>query len=278
MDSTAIISLLETGHELSKLRTNALNDETKDLVALPQDYKLHDLEQYRMGRRRFRGRFSTSALADYVAYVKNHAKDTEAAEKPEGFIDPLEPEARVIFNLHSEDAAAGHADWVADLKLEKTAAYKALLAIEGKALTQRQLVDWIEDWQDNAVAYGPTGELIRLAVATTAIGKLDIKSSKQSGHTDGNFQQARSTFEQVEANLADTMPRSFGFGCHPYHGLREREFKLGLSILTSHDEPKLVLRIKQREAVQEDVILEFKTKLTEDLGETAQLTIGHFKP
>lgn len=272
MDNAAVNLLLQTGGELSSAHKSALAND--DLIALPKDYQVHDLERYREHRRRFRGAFATSSMPDFAAYVKQNAGVVGAAE---GFVASDEPTATVFFNLN-DDGNPGHADWTARLELEKTAAYKALLNYEGKHLTQRQLADWLEDWQDQVCAYGAGGELISLANAVGAINKLDIKSTKQSGHETGHFHATKSALEQVEAKLTDAMPHMLGFECEPYNGLQAREFKLRVSILTRHEDPKLVLRLVKKEAVEEDIVLEFKTKLREAVGDTATMTIGAFKP
>ncbi|STF30642.1 CPS-53 (KpLE1) prophage protein [Escherichia coli] len=55
---------------------------------------------------------------------------------------------------------------------------------------------------------------------------------------------------------------AFEFKCVPFEGLKERPFKLRLSIITG-DRPVLVLRIIQLEAVQEDMANEFRDLLVE---------------
>ena len=77
MDHTAIEKLIHTGEELHSLRFKALNDHTKDLIALPKDVVIHDLEKFRIGRRRFRGAFTTSSLEDFVSNVEDNAPATE---------------------------------------------------------------------------------------------------------------------------------------------------------------------------------------------------------
>lgn len=274
MEHEAIKELLAIGAQRAGAFSEALNTVGDDLVALPKDYSLIDLERYRDGRRRFRGAFTTSALADFVAYVKRNS----AKVKPQGFISPDDPAATVYFNLYNDDGAVGHADWTAALALDKTAAYAALLHIQGRALTQRQLTDWIEDWQANVVALAGDDTPITLPRAVAAISKLDIKSTKQSGHADGHFAASKSTLEEVEAKLTESMPHKLLFECEPFHGLRARTFELRVAILTNHDEPRLTLRILSLEAVQEDITREFKALLLQELDGAADLSIGTFKP
>ena len=45
------------------------------IVALPSDFKQHDLEQYMGTRRRMRGLFKTSVIADFATYVKTNKEE-----------------------------------------------------------------------------------------------------------------------------------------------------------------------------------------------------------
>ncbi|WP_244581861.1 DUF2303 family protein, partial [Escherichia coli] len=74
----------------------------------------------------------------------------------------------------------------------------------------------------------------------------------------------------------DIMPVAFEFKCVPFEGLKERPFKLRLSIITG-DRPVLVLRIIQLEAVQEDMANEFRDLLVEKFKDSnVETFIGTF--
>ncbi|MEQ4630817.1 DUF2303 family protein, partial [Escherichia coli] len=74
----------------------------------------------------------------------------------------------------------------------------------------------------------------------------------------------------------DIMPVAFEFKCVPFEGLKERPFKLRLSIITG-DRPVLVLRIIQLEAVQEEMANEFRNLLVEKFKDSKVETfIGTF--
>ncbi|MCI5442354.1 DUF2303 family protein, partial [Escherichia coli] len=80
----------------------------------------------------------------------------------------------------------------------------------------------------------------------------------------------------TEAKTKDIMPVAFEFKCVPFEGLKERPFKLRLSIITG-DHPVLVLRIIQLEAVQEEMANEFRDLLVEKFKDSKVETfIGTF--
>ncbi|MFV2306046.1 DUF2303 family protein, partial [Escherichia coli] len=82
--------------------------------------------------------------------------------------------------------------------------------------------------------------------------------------------------ESVEAKTKDIMPVAFEFKCVPFESLKERPFKLRLSIITG-DRPVLVLRIIQLEAVQEEMANEFRDLLVEKFKDSKVETfIGTF--
>ena len=247
-----------------------------DAIALPQHYTLVDLEKQRPGRRRFRGSLATADLENFAEYVKVHGAALQGI-KPAGFINADELSAKVFFNLQTTDGP-GHADHTATLKLKPTAAYTALLAINGDRNDQRDLVDWLEDWSHALQPFAGNGEAYEgsLAKAVSAIRVMKLKEVKESETTVGDFRGTRSTMEDVEASSRVELPAGFYFTCQPYLGLPSRAFKLRLSVLTSAREPTLVLRIVQLEAEQEAIAKDFKDVLAKAIAENASLTIGTF--
>lgn len=236
--------------------------------ALILDSKVVSIENLQKGRSRFRGVMSTSVLSEFVAYVRRHPGGA-------GFIDPKQVKATTFLNLGTPDEP-GHADWKAVLQLEPTAAYAALLAVEGRPLMQRELVEWIEDWSANLSAV-KDGEEIAITAALTAIREVTIEAKKSATSTDRDFGASRSSLEEIEAKAKGGMPSHLLFQAVPYLGLQSREFRLRISVLTG-DKPSLVMRIVGKEQAQEDIAQEFKSKLLEEISDTATLTIGSFTP
>lgn len=278
MDSSAVQLIQQTAIAANDNRQARMPEDT---IALPDNFRIHDLEQYLPNRRRFRGALTTASLADFVAYVKKQAETVSngLVHFVEGFIDADNLAAKVFFNLRDEEGKADHADWTATLKLKATAPYKALQAVVGKHFTQRDLIEWLEDWQHNVFAItGDDGNSISIGLAIDAIRKLEIKTKKETTHTDETRRAARTALEEVEAKAGPSLPDRIEFRCTPYLGLQERVFALRLMVLTSHEDPRLLLRIAGFEEHVEAIAQDFKAVLIEEVSEAATLTIGTFTP
>lgn len=253
------------------LAATAIPDEhTGKAIALHRDVELYDMEHFGAGRRRFRGTLNTTSLTDFIAYVKAH--------RGEGFIDAERLSATVFFNL-GDASAPGHGDWRAILTMKATAAFAALRKLDGQQQTQRSLIDFLEDWGQFLTPYGQDGaENPSMAKAIAAIRSVTIKATSETETNQGDFNASRSALDEIEARSRHTLPGGFVFTTEPYLGLPSRDFKLRLSVLTDAKEPRLVLRMVQREAQDEAIAQDFKRVLIEEIGEAATLTIGTFAP
>ena len=89
---------------------------TDNLVALPSDYKLHNLEQYLQVRRRARGLMATAILESFTDYTKAHAEAGASV-----FVNPDTMSATAVLNLGTPNEP-GHADNRAKLEVKRTAA------------------------------------------------------------------------------------------------------------------------------------------------------------
>jgi len=265
MDATAINRIADLG--VDSALANRLDTHVPAVIV---NGNIQTLEHLLEGRRRFRGAFSTSSLTEFAMYIKANPGGS-------GFIDPKKCTAQVFLNLGTA-TMPGHADWTASLALEATAAYAALVRINGQPQQQRQLVEWIEDWAHLLqVQFGDGDEPKPINAALPAIRNLTIQASKEVTHTDKDFGASRSALEQIEAKAAGGIPSHLIFTATPYPGFQLRDFRLRLSVVTG-DKPYLTLRIVGAEAIAEDIAREFKSLLLEQIGDSASMVLGMFKP
>ncbi|NBA95543.1 YfdQ family protein [Pseudomonas sp. R5(2019)] len=241
-------------------------------VVLPDGCQVVTLEKWQAGRSRFRGIYSTHSLADFSAYVAGRAIPTA-----KGFIDQDEMTCTLLFNL-GDDVSPGHADDRAVLKLKASAGYKAAQAIGGRAMSQKDLSDWIEDWHQYLNATDDAGNTMTIAKAIAAVRTITIKAASESDHTVSETSASRSTLDQIEARSKETLPTALLFNVIPFEGLTEQQINLRVSVITSGAQPVLKLRWVGEEVQREDIAQEFKTVLQDKIGSNAALSLGAFDP
>lgn len=240
---------------------------------LPKDTNIESLERFSLERFRFRGNMDTTSIEDFVRYSVGYASENEKARC---FIDADNMLARSIFNIGTLDNP-GHADNAATIKLKKTAPFRALLAINGDRLSQKEIAEWLEDWSDYLTAFDADGNVMKIAQAAQAVRRVTIQQTNSADHEDGDFSGKKSLMQSVEASSKDVMPAAFEFKCVPYEGLGERRFSLRNSLLKS-GEPVFVLRIVQLEAQEEAIATEFRDQLIGKFdGKPVETFIGDFR-
>lgn len=218
------------------------------LVALPATYQMHDLERVLPLRRRPRGVMSTSSLVDFGAYVTAHASPGATV-----FVKPISMAATAVLNLGSP-AAPGHADDIAELCAERTAAYTALTEIaNGNAFNQRAVAEFMEDWEPHIACSHGDGA-IDLAQAIAAVRRVTIEGLRRIETTTSALSESRSAFEQVAASSSGTpFPTRIDFRCTPYHGLKERTFSIRIGVRADEKSPGLTMRIVTPEQHAEEM-------------------------
>jgi uncharacterized protein YfdQ (DUF2303 family) len=241
----------------------------------PGKTKVESIEHLQEHRARFRGTMTTNSMQDFVKYVvgrKGSPRGFISAER----IDDLS--CHVYFNL-GDHAIPGHGDDLAILKPKMLPAFSVMKNINGKRLSQQELIDWIEDWHHIVTAskVGDDGGYMSTAAAVSAIRTLKIDVKAQQTNTVGNYGASRSALEEVEANREGSLPGFLSIRTAPFDGFKDRTFTLRLSVLTGAEKPALSLRWQQQEHQCEEIAQEFKERLVAELGGLADsLVVGTF--
>lgn len=258
---------------LSGYHLNDINGLACPTALLPEETRVESLERFSLERFRFRGTMTTTSIDDFARYSIGYASTGGAARC---FIDADNMTARSVFNIGTLDNP-GHADNVAAITLKQTAPFRALLAINGDRLKQKQIAEWLEDWSDYLLAFDADGNTLQISQSAQAVRRITIQQATQQDHEDGDFSGKKSLMQSIEASSKDVMPVAFEFKCVPYEGLGERAFSLRNSLLTG-DEPRFVVRIVQLETQEEAIANEFRSLLIGKFdGVPVETFIGKFK-
>jgi len=239
-------------------------------VALPEEFKLHDLEAYLPVRRRARGNMVTSSAENFARYVNDHEEPGAMV-----FVDQASMSARAVLNLGSKEKP-GHADNIATLKMESTAAYTALRQITERQLTQQQADEFLEDWIDRYACAMGDGSIQENKHVVASVRSMTVESARKVESSEENFGATRSVLESVQAKGKHGLPSFIDFACHPYSGLLARTFRLRMSILTGAEKLSVVLRIVKHEEHVEQMAEEVRALVEKHVGDTAAVLVGTY--
>jgi len=223
-------------------------------LALPSDFKLHDLEQFQAHRRHARGEFATTRIGDFAAYVGQHREEGATVFVSEAMT------ATAVLNLGTAQFP-GHADNLATLTITPTAAFTAFTKACANKLSQRDAAEFLEDWAEHMKCVQDSNT-VPLGQAIAALRKLTVEAARKVESTVKNFGQSATAFESVEASSTDPLPDYIFFDCEPYVGLEKRTFAARLGVLTGDATPSIVLRVARIEQHRE----EMRTELAEKVG------------
>ncbi|HDG1673027.1 TPA: DUF2303 family protein [Kluyvera cryocrescens] len=270
LDSAAIQDVQKL--TLSSFALEKVRETACPTALIPDNAGIESLERFDLERFRFRGSMETTSIDDFVRYSTGYSSDETPARC---FIDADNMRARSIFNIGTL-VNPDHADNTASIGLKQTAPFRALLAIDGTRLSQKQIAEWLEDWKDYLLAFDADGNSMQITQAAQAVRRVTIQQATQSDHEDSDFSGKKSLMQSIEASSKDVMPVAFEFKCVPYEGLGERAFSLRNSLLKS-GEPCFVIRIVQLEAQEEAIANEFRDLLISKFdGEPVETFIGKF--
>lgn len=257
--------------EASGAVSSAFN-EGQELLALPNHFKLHELEEYMPTRRRARGTLETSNIESFAKYVAAHQSHGATV-----FVSHKIMAATALLNLGTPENP-GHGDNRAKVNPDMTAAYTALRHIaQGQALEQGRVAEFLEDWQSNIQCFkGDISEPVQLKHAISAVRNITIEGLRKVEASEQQLSSSRSTFEAVTASSKDPMPTLIHFTCVPYHGFESRIFIVRLGIRTSDSKPALTLRIINSELHNEEMAEELAAKVRNAIGEACPVLIGDY--
>lgn len=248
----------------------AITGQVETLVALPNDFKIHDLENYLFARRRARGTMQTSIVADFAQYAATHKEDGASV-----FVEAVSMTAIAVLNLGTP-AEPGHADNRAQLQLKKTAAYLAMNHhASGQAHKQSAIAEFLEDWADHITCFNDEGEIGK-PKAIAAIRKVTIEAMRKIESSDQNLSASKSAFESVQATSSDPLPTLIYFRCIPYAGLSERQFVMRLGVQTGGDKPAIILRVIKAELHAEEMANELAGLTRQALNNAMPVLIGEY--
>ena len=244
-----------------------VNDLSRgELVAIHENFNVHDLEQFQAGRNRARGVLKTPSFEDFKSYVLGNTQSENSVPEVKVyapvFVDHKNVSATAILNFKVVGLAQGHCDHKAVLQLEPTVVWEKLNQLKDTKLNQKRFATLLEDWASVFAATSETGETIHIAEAINAVRNMKVGASSTTDSSVSNMQETRSVFDKVEASsTAGKLPSYFEIIDPAYVGLDDKTIRLRLVVNSSDGEPSFALQIVKEELLRNEIIQEFKGKV-----------------
>lgn len=251
------------------IRADSFADALIPAVVMPSGRKVESLEHLLPAPVFQRASYTTERLEDFCRYVGAEANDATAV-----FVEPDGSGAQGIidFGAHNTPAWKRHK---ANLQMKHTAEFAACLAIHGKPMSQRNIIEWLEDWAHVASGVNANSEALTVPRMISALRRIDIKAKREVGNEEQNFGAKRTAMEEVEATSGDVaMPDIIKIACQIYPCTRQREITLRLSLLTGEDKPTLKARIIGLETINKEVAEEIELEIATRLDGKARVFVG----
>lgn len=259
-----------------------VNDLSRgELVAVHENFKVHDLEQFQAGRNRARGVLKTPSFEDFKTYVLGNTQSENCVPEVKiyapVFVDHKNVSATAILNFKVVGLSQGHCDHKAVLQLEPTVVWEKLNQLKDQKLNQKRFATLLEDWASVFIATSEAYEPINIAEAINAVRNMKVGASSTTDSSVSNLQETRSVFDKVEASsTTGNLPPYFEINDSAYVGLDEKTIRLRLVVNSSDGEPIFSLQIVKEELLRNEIIQEFKEKVIALLPENP-VRIGTFQ-
>lgn len=238
-------------------------DPSLKVVYLDGNARIHDLEEFQPLKRRMTGHFATTSFLALAQFAQSTIDSSLKTENPSCFIGN-NGNAKLIFN-YGDIGNPLHQDLSASIQLNTTPVFDAISRLKDSRLSQRELAEFIEDFNDYVTALDASGNEINLNVAIGAIRNMTIESNKSVNQESTDFKDTSSAFASVEAKFKDATPAYLSFDIPAFNEIDNRTFIFRISVITSDEKIKLALRCPKWDEVIESINIEFQEKLTKDL-------------
>lgn len=243
---------------------NSAIDKSKDVLFIDKNTQIADLQKFSKTKRRMSGNFKTSSISALAEFAESTIKESPEIDTPSCFVGE-DGKASLFFNFGSIENPL-HQDLTGSVSLKKTAVFKAIEELKDRQLTQRELAEFIEDFNTCAVALDKNGDVILQSSAIASIRDMSIESQRNVGQTSEDYRDTASAFASVEAKFKGATPAYLKFTIQPFSEMSEYEFIFRISVLTTNDRIALTLRCAKWDEILEEVNAEFQEKLTEKLA------------
>jgi len=205
-------------------------------IILPDGYKAESLEPFKDEPTRHRATYSTSDLSSFLAYLEVYADD----ESIVAIRETGSAKAVIDYGTKYSPAWGNH---LATFTPANTPEMVALRLFCGRPQTQKEVVEYLEDWGD-LVTPLVEGNSISIPQAIAAFRRVKISSIAETGREEKATGVSRSAMEQIEAkSIGGELPTRLMVNCALWEGFDPVDMEVAISLRTAGEKPEFAARI-----------------------------------
>lgn len=213
----------------------SINPSEEKALLIPDGMSPHSLEKFAPGRFRERYKFVTSSMDDFCTYVRESQERTESTIKLS--VNPDTMSARALLNAQSH-GLPGHCDDTATCILKGLPFYKELdgIGADGVKLSQRQLLDWLQDWH---------GDIVGATEIHARFSKVTVESASHRSSEEQDFGRNRTAMEKIDVKAAGEPPPAFiRADVLPFDGFSMYPFQIRVSAIADKDKDSVIFKLR----------------------------------
>lgn len=260
MDKSAIDTLIDIG----ATRDGLIGKTFIPSALIPKTCEVVNLENFLEAPIRMRATFRTERLEDFAAYVREQGDTNETAI----FIQSAGSGAKAVIDYGSDkDPLWG--DHKAILSIPATPEADAIQRICCRPHSQRELIEFMEDWGHILNAESSSEETIGIKKAIAAIRAVTIDSIRKLTNEEADFETSQSALEKISAKSSKgALPAKLIATASLLEGLEPTLIELRVSILTGEDRPMFRVRFVAEEKLRQAAAKEVEARIQTDLAGT----------
>jgi uncharacterized protein YfdQ (DUF2303 family) len=197
-------------------------------VLVPSNMRVESLERFAEAPTRHRGTYHADHLEDYCAYL---AANANLGTFPHCFIsvgtEPSDATSAVTIFDYGFTEMPQWREHNAILRTCATDAARSLFELIDRPLTQKVLLDFIDDYAPNCAFFRQGDQRIATDIARTEFANMTIDSVRTLNSKRDDFQRERSALEKL--SMGNGLPNRLVFSCAPWRGFSCHDLRVRLS-------------------------------------------------
>ena len=239
-------------------------------VVLPAGCQVHDLEKLLPRPVRRRSTFSSQRLRSFLEYLAEFASPGETVV----FANEEGDAAQAIIDYGS-NANPGWGSHRAHLEMFKTPEFEAVEALCERPRTQREFVEWLEDWSHLVRLATASEEWLSVTDAIKSVRAVKMSALAEIVSKEADFETTKSALEQISAKSENgELPATIRAELQVYHDTSALDIKVRVSIVTTQKEPAFRFRIVGLEAIKDEVTLEIASLIQKGAPSGVPVYVG----